>query len=54
MTFWPLCDHFADQPCCTFWLLFGNVKPRFHELSGSPRFLMFTVAVKPPGQSLVV
>jgi len=54
VTFWPLCDQMADQPCCTRWLLFGKVKPRVHELSGSPRFLIVTFAVKPPGQSLVV
>ena len=44
----------ADQPCCTRWLEFGKVQPSVQPLTGSPRFLMVTLAVKPPGQSLVV
>ena len=43
----------ADQPCCTRWLASGKVKPSVQPVSGSPRFRSVTLAVKPPGQSLV-
>jgi hypothetical protein len=43
---------------CQYWVTrcaeFGNVHPSVQPLTGSPRFLIWTRAVKPVFQSLVV
>jgi hypothetical protein len=44
----------ADHPWTTFCPASGNVKVRVQPVTGSPRFLMPTLAVNPPGQLLVV
>ena len=43
----PVWLQLADQPWVTRWLLVGKVHLSVQPLTGSPRFLMVTFAVKP-------
>jgi hypothetical protein len=47
------CVQFALQPWVTRWLP-GNAKASVHPLIGSPRFVILTLAVNPPPQSLTL
>jgi hypothetical protein len=50
VTLAPDCAQVADHPDVTAWPAAGNAKPRVQPLViGSPRFVMVTYAVNPPG-----